>query len=359
MDDTTESNNVSINNIEENKPFLIEKLDKKLKNRKWTSNDDKKLIALVESIKKENKDEPINWNDIAYYFTNKTSRQCYLRYRQNSKVYKKGQWSKSETERLNELVKLHGTNWCKLSSFFQTRSEKQIRDHYLFYISNKVKFSAEEDKKINELYQLFGTKFSLIAKQMPGRTTVEIKNRWYSTIKKTLKTVKLEDNSQVISPPSDLNSGLHNSILQNSALQNSSLQNSSLQNNSSLKTSSLQYSSLQNNSLKMSSLLYSSLQNASLQNSNFNVNVQKEVSTNSIKKVETFNEFNIDDNDDFSETFQGIFNYLIIDQICFPKDDTNKESFYQNFEDHAFLLNLERNMISGNIIDYLKTSQSN
>jgi len=175
-DTNTEKSQIIIKDVENH--ILVEKSNKTIKN-KWTEEENTKLIALI-----ENNGNPINWKNISLHFGNKNARQCYLHYTQINKVYNKGAWSEHEINKLNELIKIHGRKWSKLSHELKTRSGKQIRDRYTCSVSNQVKFSDEEDNQIIDLYSKYGNKFALISKHLPGRTTEEVKNRFYSSIKK-------------------------------------------------------------------------------------------------------------------------------------------------------------------------------
>jgi len=175
MDSTVSTKN------EKTKVFTILK-NEHHKQKKWTEEYDKILSGLVEN----DCNKKVNWEKISKHFKDKTGRQCYLRYRHIMKSYNKGQWTKYEIDKLNEAIAIHGKNWSKISEIIQTRSGKQIRDHYIYSICNRKKFSPEEDNKILELYKKFGNRFSLIAKEFPNRITEEIKSRFYASIKKNL-----------------------------------------------------------------------------------------------------------------------------------------------------------------------------
>ena len=163
--------------------LIIEKHQVKKKVR-WTQEEDKKLINIVEI-----QTSKIVWGDIAKLFENKSNTQCYLRYRQINPSLNKGLWSEKEERLLIENIKKYGKIWAKLAVILKTRSGKQIRDHYNYCLDNKSQFTEDEDDKIKKLYLEYGTQFSKFCKFLPGRTGESIKNRFHNSIKKTIKPV--------------------------------------------------------------------------------------------------------------------------------------------------------------------------
>jgi len=155
----------------------------KYKQKKWNKDDDNILIKLVQSYKTK-----IKWFEISKNF-DKTTLQCYSRYRQINPILIKGKWNPKEDEQLKSLVKKHGKKWAFISKLIKNRSGKQIRDRYINCLDDKnLKrgFSLEEDAKIKELYNIHGPKWSIISKEFYGRTGDAIKNRYYWSIKPSL-----------------------------------------------------------------------------------------------------------------------------------------------------------------------------
>ena len=178
----TTTNNIQYTNNDTSSISPSEK-QKNSNKTKWSASDDEKLKYLVErAIEK-----PIKWKEIAKHFENRTTRQCYSRFRQIDEAFSKGHWTTKEIKKLKELIKKFGTYWAELSKHLTSRSGKQIRDHYICSKRNKVKFTKGEDKKILELYAIYGNKFAIIAKHISNRSSEEIKNRFHSTIKKHSK----------------------------------------------------------------------------------------------------------------------------------------------------------------------------
>jgi len=176
-----DSNN-EITSIFDIKSIFNDEKESSKKFLKWTKEEDLKLMSLV-----ENNVGKLNWGEISSYFSNKNKLQCYSRYRQINPNLKKGAWTMSEEKILRDCIKKYGKNWAKIAAIIQTRSGKQIRDHYVYLIdSNKGHFTEEEDNIIKNLFLEYGNQFSKFTEFLPGRSSESIKNRFHSSIKKKL-----------------------------------------------------------------------------------------------------------------------------------------------------------------------------
>lgn len=164
----------------ENRVFAIIKVRNK---KKWTKEEDLKLIKLAEKNKEK------HWKEIAKNFVNKNPLQCFSRYKRIKPGIIKGTWSKEEDEKILSLVNVYGKSWSKLAKIMRSRNGKQIRDRYINVLDpdvKKGKFSYREDKKIKELYLKYGPRWATISRGLPHRTPDMIKNRFHSSIKKYL-----------------------------------------------------------------------------------------------------------------------------------------------------------------------------
>ena len=160
------------------KIFIIKKV---IHQKKWSKEDDKKLINLVE------KNNGKNWKKISKYFDNKTPYQCFNRYIRIKPGMKKGSWKKEEDKLILNLISKYGKKWSKISKIIKNRNGKQIRDRYLNILNpniNKKKFSIEEDFLLINLYEKFGSKWSKIKTYFENRTCDMIKNRFHCSLKK-------------------------------------------------------------------------------------------------------------------------------------------------------------------------------
>lgn len=168
------------NMYSENKIFAIIKVRNK---KKWTKEEDLKLIKLAEKNKEK------HWKEISKNFANKNPLQCFSRYKRIKPGIIKGTWSKEEDDKILSLVNIYGKSWSKLAKIMKSRNGKQIRDRFINVLDpdvKKGKFSYKEDKKIKDLYLKYGPRWATISRGLPNRTPDMIKNRFHSSIKKYL-----------------------------------------------------------------------------------------------------------------------------------------------------------------------------
>jgi len=190
----------SINKSNKEKIFLIRKV---LNQKKWTKEEDKQLIELVQSHNEK------KWKEISNFFHNKNPLQCFSRYKRIKPGVNKGSWNKEEDDQIMKLIKIHGTNWSLISKIIKTRNNKQIRDRYINILApnlNKKKFTFEEDMLIIKLYKEFGAKWSRIHTYFKNRTTDMIKNRFHSSIKKKYKDLLKDINKKKTDSSTDSSS---------------------------------------------------------------------------------------------------------------------------------------------------------
>ena len=182
------------------KIFLIRKV---LNQKKWTKEEDKQLIELVQTHNEK------KWKEISNFFHNKNPLQCFSRYKRIKPGVNKGSWNKEEDDEILKLIKIHGTNWSLISKIIKTRNNKQIRDRYINILApnlNKKKFTFEEDMLIIKLYKEFGAKWSRIHTYFKNRTTDMIKNRFHSSIKKKYKDLLKDINKNKSNSSTDSSS---------------------------------------------------------------------------------------------------------------------------------------------------------
>ena len=190
----------SISKPNKEKIFIIRKV---LNQKKWTKEEDKQLIELVQSHNEK------KWKEISNFFHNKNPLQCFSRYKRIKPGVNKGSWNKEEDDEIMKLIKIHGTNWSLISKIIKTRNNKQIRDRYINILApnlNKKKFTFEEDMLIIKLYKEFGAKWSRIHTYFKNRTTDMIKNRFHSSIKKKYKDLLKDINKKKTDSSTDSSS---------------------------------------------------------------------------------------------------------------------------------------------------------
>jgi hypothetical protein len=152
--------------------------------KKWTKEEDVLLIELARKFNHK------NWKAISSHFTDKTSLQCFSRYKRIRPGIIKGSWSREEDEKIIELVEKYGKSWSKISKVLVSRNGKQIRDRYINILDpniKKGKFCLDEDLKLLALYRKLGPRWATISKFFENRTADMIKNRFHSSIKKNMK----------------------------------------------------------------------------------------------------------------------------------------------------------------------------
>jgi len=167
--------NLSINSKDNANIFLLSKVNKQ---KKWTDEEDKLLLSLVPAYNEK------NWKEISSFF-NKTSIQCYSRYKRIRKGIIKGSWTIDDDDQLLKYYEQYGRNWSFIAKLMKKRNGKQVRDRYLNCLDPEInhdKFSKEEDTTILDSYKVFGANWSFISKKCLGRTGDMVKNRFYSSL---------------------------------------------------------------------------------------------------------------------------------------------------------------------------------
>jgi len=146
-------------------------------NKNWTEEEDNSLIDLV------NNKYGKKWKIIHMFFPKRTKFECYNRYVQINPQIKKGKWSKEEDQKIKNLVEEYGYDWSKISNIVKTRTSKQIRSRYIFYLDSKLnntEFSQEEDEMVQKLFPIFKTNWVKYINYLPNRSAKIIQNRYRS-----------------------------------------------------------------------------------------------------------------------------------------------------------------------------------
>lgn len=99
---------------------------KKMRHHKWTPAEDKQLRELV------GEGTEVNWKKIARMFPDRNERQCYERWNYYlSPHLNTSQWTHAEDMMLFQYVSLFGTQWMKISKFFNGRTSTSLKNRYL------------------------------------------------------------------------------------------------------------------------------------------------------------------------------------------------------------------------------------
>jgi len=179
------------------KKQLIFKFSKTQKLSKWSKEEDQILLNFGLKMKRN------KWINCSQMLNNKTSYQCYLRYKQINSKNKKGRWTESEDQQLLQLVNNFGKSWKFIAKIMKTRSNKQIRIRYEEHLSenlNKGIFTKQEDEKLISLYKIYEKKWAKYKNFFQDRSIRSLKFRILYLLdrKKIIKFSKNINNKRII-----------------------------------------------------------------------------------------------------------------------------------------------------------------
>lgn len=172
--------------------FKIAKKTKKTKISKWSNEEDQILLTLGQKAKRN------KWKKCSLMLNNKTSYQCYLRFKKINPNIKKGRWTESEDRQLLELVNIFGKSWSSIAKIMKNRSNKQIRNRYEEHICeslNKGLFTREEDEKLIFLFNDFQKNWFQYKKYFKDRSIKQLKTRIIYLIQRK-RIIKVRKNAQ-------------------------------------------------------------------------------------------------------------------------------------------------------------------
>lgn len=119
-----------------------------LKSGVWTKTEENKLLQLVKEYGEK------NWVAVSQHMETRTRTQCRLKYLQfkknppepiqpesNKNQFRKGRWTHEENELFLKLIDKHGRKWVEISKEMKTRSRLQCSFKY----NNEIKFRKEAD----------------------------------------------------------------------------------------------------------------------------------------------------------------------------------------------------------------------
>ncbi|XP_004491789.1 myb-related protein 306-like [Cicer arietinum] len=114
---------------------------------------------------------------------------------------KKGPWTPEEDIILVTYIQEHGPgNWRAVpTKTGLSRCSKSCRLRWTNYLRPGIKrgnFTEQEEKMIIHLQDLLGNRWAAIASYLPQRTDNDIKNYWNTHLKKKLKKLQTDNNSE-------------------------------------------------------------------------------------------------------------------------------------------------------------------
>jgi hypothetical protein len=102
--------------------------------------------------------------------------------------YNSKKWSSEEDTQIVAIVKAFDKKWVKVAEEFNNRglnamvrTAQQIRERYLHRLDPtliKTPFTQPEEHQISVFLATNGKKWSALAKEVPGRTDQTIKSHW-------------------------------------------------------------------------------------------------------------------------------------------------------------------------------------
>lgn len=150
------------------------------KRSNWGKEQDRLLIQAANTTKNK------KWLLASKLIKEKTPFQCHQRFKLLNPNLKKGKWTTDEDAKLISLVETFGKSWNLISKVFKTRSNKQIMNRYEEYLNDDVDlkdFTEAEDKLIIECYPKFGKNWNLYKDFLKQRSSRKIKKRFYLLIR--------------------------------------------------------------------------------------------------------------------------------------------------------------------------------
>lgn len=109
------------------------------------------------------------------------------------KVIKRTYFTRLEDDVLKSLVSSYGEDWKTIASVMKVKNSRQCRERYLHYLDTRLNLShwtKEEDALLHSLVEKHGFKWKSFVSFFDNRSEVNIKNHW-CTLSHRLQKKKL------------------------------------------------------------------------------------------------------------------------------------------------------------------------
>ncbi|GAQ38460.1 hypothetical protein AKAW_09149 [Aspergillus niger] len=151
--------------------------------RVWSTEEDEKLIALVEQLgDKRGRDS--KWTEISKNLPGRTNKDCRKRWFHSlDPKLRKGRWTKEEDEILLAAHRRLGPAWKEIALLIKGRKDDQCAKRYTDILDPSVKnrlrsWSQEEDHYLTTKVKELGHRWATISSGLPGRPPLTCRNRW-------------------------------------------------------------------------------------------------------------------------------------------------------------------------------------
>lgn len=125
--------------------------EKKAIRRRFTEEEDRKLVHLVEKHGRN------KWEQVAKAFKNDlTARQCRERFKYHvDPSINKSSWTPEEEKLIRKLVRKYGKKWAKIAPHFNHRPDSAIKNHYsvMMYRDQKRSLNAQVSDDFEEIVE--------------------------------------------------------------------------------------------------------------------------------------------------------------------------------------------------------------
>ena len=109
--------------------------------RKFTESEDQRLRHIVDAVHKGvGNTQKVDWTTVSHLMGTRTARQCRERYiNYLTPGLKNGAWSEDEENLLSEMYEKYGPKWSYITTFFPTRSDVNIKNHWTSMNNRRAK----------------------------------------------------------------------------------------------------------------------------------------------------------------------------------------------------------------------------